>query len=112
MIQYIFTIHDKKAEAYLPPFFLPQTGMATRTFADCCNDEKHAFSKHPQDYTLMALGTYDDNTAIMITTPPESIGNGLDFLKPELETEHEEIRFGKTLANTPNTTTPHKGNSL
>ena len=80
MLQHIFTIHDKKAGAYLPPFFLPQTGMAIRTFGDCINDKEHAFSKHPEDYTLMAIGTYDDVTSKFITTNPESLGNGLQFI--------------------------------
>jgi len=83
MLQQIFTIYDSKAGAYLPPFFLPQRGMALRTFGDCINDDTHQFSKHPEDYTLMSLGTFDDQSALAITTAPESIGNGLEFVVKE-----------------------------
>ncbi len=85
MIQQIFTIYDNKAKAYLPPFYLPQRGMAIRTFGDCINDKQHQFSIHPEDYTLMMLGTWDDSTAIAIATAPESIGNGLEFVVDENE---------------------------
>ncbi len=85
MLQQIFTIFDSKAGAYLPPFFMPQRGMALRTFGDCINDEKHQFSLHPGDYTLMSLGTFDDTTARAIITAPESIGNGLEFIDNGLE---------------------------
>lgn len=57
MMQKIFTIYDSKAHAYLPPFFLPEAGMAVRVFSDCVNDKSHQFSKHPGDYTLFQIGT-------------------------------------------------------
>ncbi len=91
MILQIFTIHDKKAEAYLPPFYLPQTNMALRTFGDCINDDKHTFSLHPQDYTLMSIGSFDDTTAIAITIPPESLGNGLQFILNEPDPDQMEL---------------------
>lgn len=85
MIHKIFTIYDEKAESYLPPFFLPNAGMAKRTFGDCVKDEKHAFGQHPSDYTLMELGTYDDQTGTL--NPNEknkSLGNGLEYAQEEL----------------------------
>ena len=76
----IFTVYDQKAEAYLPPFFLPQVGQATRVFADCVNSDSHQFAKHPEDYTLFQLGTFDDNTGeILKLTVPKLLGTGLDF---------------------------------
>ena len=79
MIQIMFTIYDEKAKAYLPPFFLPSEGMATRTFGDCLNSNDHQFSKHPSDYTLFRLGTFDDNGAIMEYCKTV-VGNGVEFL--------------------------------
>ena len=84
----VFCIHDVKAGAYLPPFFLPQVAMAARTFADCVNDPTHAFGKNPQDYTLYHLGSYDDNTAEIILQEKRSIGNGMEF-KQEKSTESQ-----------------------
>ena len=59
----VFSVYDSKAEAYLPPFFLPQSAMAIRTFSDCANSMDHQFGRHPEDYTLFLLGEWDDGTA-------------------------------------------------
>jgi len=75
----MFTIHDEKAGAYLPPFFLPNAEMAKRTFSDCINDKKHAFGQHPEDYTLFHLGAFDNITAETILIEQHSLGNGINF---------------------------------
>ncbi len=81
MIHKIFSIFDQKAKAYLPPFVLPEVGMATRTFADCVNSEEHQFGRHPGDYTLMELGTWDDSTCnYELSNPIKSLGTGLMFI--------------------------------
>lgn len=80
MIQKIFVVHDTKAEAYLPPFFMGQLGQATRVFSDCVNSKDHQFGKHPADYNLFHMGSFDDNSAEFQITPPKILGNGLEFV--------------------------------
>lgn len=78
----IFAVHDVKADAYLPPFYLPRVPMAQRVFADCIHDPKHQFGANPADYTLFHLGAFDDNLGLLM--PFESavnLGNGLTFIK-------------------------------
>ena len=82
MIQNMFTIYDSKAEAYLPPFFLPTDGMAQRTFAECINSDDHQFGRHPHDFTLFKLGTFDNDGAV-IEYHKQTLGNGVEFLNPE-----------------------------
>ena len=83
MFLHMFAIFDRKAEAFLPPFFLPAEGMALRTFEDCVNDSGHAFGAHPEDYTLFKLGMFDDaNASIEMLSTPISRGIGVSFLKP------------------------------
>lgn len=86
----IFTIHDSAAGAYLPPFFLPTDAMAIRTFGDCINDSKHAFSLHPDNYTLFDLGHWLDGSAsISPHNAPISLGNGIDFVKYDQPDEQQ-----------------------
>ncbi len=79
MNQQIFTIFDNKAQAYLTPFFLPETAMAIRTFSDCCNDPKHAFYAHPDDYTLFHIGQFSNTTSNIDPQNAKSLGNGIEF---------------------------------
>lgn len=58
----IFAIHDSKAEAFLLPFFSPNSAMGVRTFAQGCNDPGVKFCQSPGDYTLFEIGTFDDNS--------------------------------------------------
>lgn len=80
MLHKIYSIHDKKAEAYLPPFFLHSQGMAIRAFSDLVKQEKHPFHLHPEDYTLFEIGEYDDTSGrITPNESPNSLGNGVQF---------------------------------
>lgn len=81
MILQMFTVFDSKAEAYLPPFTTAARGQAVRSFSDTCNDPEHVFNKHPEDYTLFALGEFDDTTAEfdpLLT--PVSLGVASEFI--------------------------------
>lgn len=82
MIHSVFSVHDAKADAFLPPFILPKTEMAQRVFSDCVNSPDHQFGKHPEDYTLFHLGTFDDENGLH--TPhrntKQSLGNGVEYL--------------------------------
>lgn len=99
MIHRIFTIYDEKAKAYLPPFFLPESGMAIRTFADCINSDSHQFGKHPSDYTLFTLGGWDDtNAELNLLNRSLSLGNGVEFIeRPIQEIEADGDRIPKEI---------------
>ena len=79
----MFVIHDSKANAYLQPWFLTQRAMAQRAFMDCVNDKDHNFGRHPEDYTLFQIGTFDDQNAKIDWNSPIALGNGLEYIKPE-----------------------------
>jgi len=76
----VFSIYDSKAEAYLPPFHMKSNGEAIRAVTDLVNDAKHNFSKYAQDYTLFAVGTWDDATCKYdLYSTPMSLGVFLEF---------------------------------
>ena len=62
MIKRIFAVFDNKAAAYLLPFYEGTTGQATRLFSDAVNREDTPFSRHPNDFALLELGTWDDES--------------------------------------------------
>lgn len=77
----IYTVYDQAAEAYLDPFFTPSAGLAIRAFTDAVNSKSHQFGKHPQDYSLIHLGIFDNATAKFLPFDvPKHLGNGLKFL--------------------------------
>lgn len=81
MIHNVFSIYDEKAQAFLPPFVLPKTAMAVRTFSDCVNSSDHQFSLHPQDYTLFNLGIWDDETGEYTIDQKKALHNGVELIE-------------------------------
>jgi len=82
----VFAVRDMKAMAFLQPFFSPSIGSAMRAFGDAVNDKSCPFNKHPADYVLYEIGTYDDSTAEMVSLTPIKMytaGSDLLELKPK-----------------------------
>ncbi len=80
--QLCYTVYDSKAETFMPPFFVPSKGLAIRAFEDCVNSDDHHFGKHPADYTLFSLGSFDTDAGQFVHSEKQSIGNGVEFLNP------------------------------
>jgi hypothetical protein len=84
MLLRMFTVFDSKAEAFLPPFYLAAVGQAIRHFSDTASDPQHAFGRHPDDYTLFQIGTFDDQHASFdILESKISLGTALELLNPD-----------------------------
>lgn len=80
---YIVAIYDKKLEAYMNPYTVPALGLAERHFGDEANNPESPISKHPEDYTLYKLGTFDTDTAQFDTHTPVTLAEAAYFHKPE-----------------------------
>lgn len=86
MLYSMFSVFDAKADAFLPPWIMPRTTMAQRTFSDCVNSNDHQFAAHPEDYTLFQLGMWDDETGQLDQLPtPRSLGLALEYIKHDTD---------------------------
>ena len=79
----MFTIHDVAADVFQTPFSARAKGEAIRIFSDLVNDNSHPVGQHPDHYTLFEIGEYDMNSAELIPTEPMSLGNGVEFTRPD-----------------------------
>jgi len=75
----IYSIYDTKAQSYLPPFFLQNDALALRLIKNTVTNPEHQFSQNAEDYVLFKLGTFDDSTAKMEITAPESLATCLEL---------------------------------
>lgn len=81
MLLKTFSVYDSKAMAYLQPFFSESVGSAIRAFGDAANDPNVPFNKHPGDYQLYEIGTFDNNTGLMTAmVPMKLLGCAADFI--------------------------------
>ena len=69
----VYTIFDSAAGAYMRPFFMQSDGQALRSFTDIATDKDHEIGKHPEDYSLYRIGTYDDNVGRLVPEDKECL---------------------------------------
>ncbi|AXH76368.1 MAG: nonstructural protein [Microviridae sp.] len=75
------SIYDGAVAAYQPLFTSRSKGEASRTFADAVTDTNSPFNKHPGDFTLYAVATFDDKLCLIEPIEPtEKIITALECL--------------------------------
>lgn len=60
MLLKVYSVYDVKAETYGRPMCMVNVGVAVRGFSDEVKDVKSSLNKHPEDFRLFELGTFDD----------------------------------------------------
>lgn len=65
-----YSIYDRKALQYHPPFFASTDGSALRSVTDLVTDTNTSVGRHPGDYVLFYVGEYDDQVGAMIPVSP------------------------------------------
>lgn len=78
----IYAIRDAKTEIFSQPMYFVTPGVAIRTFGDEVENSNSNLSKHPEDYAMFKIGTFDDNTGAIEQEPqPLQIALAMDFKK-------------------------------
>lgn len=70
MIIKAFSIYDRKALSYGPPFFAATDGAAIRSLTDLVGDPNTTVGRHPGDFVLYCIGSYDDSKGLMEALSP------------------------------------------
>lgn len=82
MIVNVYAIRDNKVNGYLQPFYSQTHGSAIRAFADHCADDKSMPHKHPTDFDLYFVGTFDDTTAKLESTQsPQLLAAATEYVR-------------------------------
>lgn len=81
----IVSVRDTKANAFGIPVCVPTVGAAVRSFSDQINGQDSVLTKHPQDFDLFELGTFDDNTGLFDTHTPSLVTTGLNLVQRPAE---------------------------
>jgi len=63
MLQFVVSVKDRAADVFNRPFFVPHRNVAVRDFTDEVNRNAvdNQLNKHPDDFDLYLLGTFDDS---------------------------------------------------
>lgn len=79
MVLIMCSVRDSALDAFMRPFFVPTTGMAVRSFQDELKNPESPMMKHPEDYALFELGTFDEDTGKCVNLEaPRQLIRGAD----------------------------------
>lgn len=65
MIVNCYSIFDTKSLTYSNPFYAPTDGAAVRIVSDASNDMNTSLGRHPADYVLYKVGSFNDANGIL-----------------------------------------------
>lgn len=64
-MKYLFSVYDKKADLFGPPFLAENEGVAVRMFEQMVMAPENMVSSYPEDFTLECIGTFDPATGVV-----------------------------------------------
>lgn len=81
MIHVICAVRDRAADAFMRPFAIPSAAMAVRTFRDEVNraDQSNEMYRHPEDYDLYEIGSFDDSSGVITSVPARVLVRAQDI---------------------------------
>lgn len=101
MILNAFSLFDTKAQFFLTPWFMQAPGQAIRAAMDLGRDPTTVIGRHPSDYVLFRVGTFEDSTGQMMPCNPENLGNVASFLEPQRPFVHPSMQGNGSLPASP-----------
>ncbi|QGH72670.1 MAG: DNA binding protein [Microviridae sp. ctnrr37] len=82
MLFTVFSIYDSAIQTWMPPLYGRNKGEMLRNFADAVSDPGSKLAKHPGDFALFELGTWDDDKNIFdLHKAPIRLCMAIDFVK-------------------------------
>ncbi|AXL15447.1 nonstructural protein [Microviridae sp.] len=88
-----YTIFDVASGIYMRPFFSQADGQAIRGFKDIATDADHEVGKHPEDYTLFRVGSFNDTTGKMDGDELEKLATGLEMVAQDRQPTQADLKL-------------------
>lgn len=70
MVLRFFSIYDRKALIFMPPFHALTDAAAVRAVHDAMADPQTSLHRHPDDFVLFAVGEFDDGSGVYTSEIP------------------------------------------
>jgi len=84
----MYSIFDTASGSYQRPIFARADGEIMREFQNICVDEKHPCGEHPEDYSLIRVGTFDDQDGKINNEENSTLATGLEMVALSRSNSH------------------------
>lgn len=78
MIKNLYAVIDTASGVYDGPIPGMSDGHMMRAFSDMANNKEHPIGQHPEDYTLIKVGSWNDGTGELKDTLNVALITGLE----------------------------------
>lgn len=79
----IYTVYDTKAEHYGNPVFVRTDAEARRSFEGVVHDKTTEIGRHPEDFILYRIGTWDAENGRITPEAGTCIAKAIEFIKEQ-----------------------------
>ena len=80
MKQSLYTVRDNKLNVSVTIFPAANNLTAMRSFEDFANTPGNPINKHPSDYTLHFIGTWDDDADTLTDATNETLATAEEYI--------------------------------
>lgn len=70
MVIGVYTVYDRKAEAYDQPIFARTDAEVVRSLQDAISKGNNLFSNHPQDFCVYCIGFFYAQDGVIVPVDP------------------------------------------
>lgn len=81
MVTNMYAVFDVKSDTFGVPFCSPNDGMAKRSFMDIANNPDTLVGRHPEDFKLVRIGLFNDESGEVQAVQFASLGFGTEFVR-------------------------------
>lgn len=74
-----YSIYDSKAEHFGNPVFIRTDAEARRSFGQVATDPNTEVGRHPEDFLLYRVGTWDAEKGTLTSEPGTCIAKAIEF---------------------------------
>lgn len=84
----VFSLFDKTSLSYNLPMFYTSQGEAMRGFLDIIEDTRTIVHRHPEDFSLYLIGSFDENSGLVDSLQePKQVCTAIDLIRVKKETQ-------------------------
>ncbi len=76
----IVSVYDKAVGCFNNPISAMSRGEAMRSFGDEAANPQTPIAKHPEDFILFEIATFNPSSGEILPIEPDKICSGLDFV--------------------------------
>jgi len=91
MKKVMYCVFDQAAGVHLQPFLQHSDSEAERTFIDWTQNKETPIAAHPEHYTLIRIGQYDDDKGELLPENQTSIITGLKALAKSQTVDKQKV---------------------